>query len=598
MNKKYWLIALVGVTFVSLAVYLELRIPGYMREITMLVQTPNTEISEIWTEGFWMLLTAFAALASTMVAAFCSGKIAAGFGRDLRVKIFGKVLNLGMAEINEFSVPSLITRGTNDVATIEQIVTIGFITLVRAPIMAVWATTRIFGEGLEWAYATMVAIAVMLFTLLMLVIFALPKFKILPKLTDKLNQIAREHLSGIRIVKAYNGKDYEAEKFNEANEEFMKTSRYAERLMAVMWPLVGLVFQALPLAIYLIGAYLINGTIGGANDAMASMDMVGVEYYLTESGELFASMMVFAQYAMQVVMAFLMMSMMFMFLPQALVAARRIGEVLNKEESMSFPETKREATSNSDVAIEFKDVSFKYPEADDYVLENINFTVNTGETAAIIGATGSGKTTLLKLIARIYDRTNGDVTIAGKDVKDYTEEELTTTVGYTLQKATLLSGSIASNIAFGRKNQAELQNEIAEATDLAQATEFISRLEDKHESPITQGATNVSGGQRQRLSIARTLFRNTDILMFDDSFSALDYKTDRALRKALKEGRKDATKIIVAQRVSTIKDADKIIVLDEGRIVGLGTHQELLQNCEVYLEIASSQLSKEELANG
>ena len=584
LDKKYLPYVIIGVAFVATAVWLELRIPGYMREITVLVQTPGTEVSEIWTQGVWMLLTAFAAMSSTVVVGYMVGRIAAGFGRDLRVKIFGKVLNFSMEEVNQFSVPSLITRGTRDISTVEQIIVIGFITLIRAPIMAVWATTRIFDQGLSWAIATMVAVGVLLVTILILIIFALPKFKIIPKLTDRLNLIAREHLSGIRVVKAYNAKNHEAEKFEQANDEFMKTNRFAERMMATLWPVVGVIMQGLPLAIYLIGAYLINNAIGDVD--------------LEEAGALFASMMVFAQYAIQVVMAFLMMSMMIVFLPQAIVAARRINEVLEKEESLTYPEAIAEVATTSKVAVEFKDVNFKYPEAEDYVLEDINFTINTGEVAAFIGATGSGKSTILKLATRAYDRTTGDINIDGKDIKAYTEAELTEKMGYTLQKATLLSGSIASNVAFGKEDvSAELEG-VKEATALAQAEEFIEKLEKTYESEIVQGATNVSGGQRQRLSIARTLFRKSDILIFDDSFSALDYKTDRKLREALKKARKDVTKLIVAQRVSTIKDADKIIVLDEGHVVGIGTHQELLENCKVYYEIASSQLSKEELANG
>jgi len=583
LNTKEWLFAVFGVAFIAAAVWLELRLPGYMREITRLVQTPETEVSEIWTQGLWMLVTAFAAMVAMVIVGYMAGRVAAGFGRDLRVKVFGKVLNFSMSEVNSFSIPSLITRGTSDVSQIEQIVTIGFITLVRAPIMAVWATTRILDHDLNWAIATMVAVAALLLTIIILVIFALPKFKIIPKLTDRLNLVAREHLSGIRVVKAYNAEEYEAEKFEKANHKFMVTNRFAERMMATLWPVVGIIMQGLPLAIYIIGAYLIN-------DALTGLDLV-------EAGELFASMIVFGQYAINVVMAFLMMSIMLVFLPQAIISARRINEVLEKEETLTYPEKASFTTVSSKTAVEFKKVNFKYPEAEDYVLEDINFKVEVGETAAIIGATGSGKSTLLKLIARAYDRESGEINILGKDVKSYTEEELTKKIGYTLQKATLLSGSIAANVAFGKEDfRAQLSN-IKEATDLAQAADFIEKLENTYESEITQGATNVSGGQRQRLSIARTLFRKSDILLFDDSFSALDYKTDRELRRALKKERGDVTKIIVAQRVSTIKDAHKIIVLDEGRVVGIGTHKELLENCNVYYEIASSQLTKEELAN-
>ena len=584
LSNKEWLYTAIGVVFVAVAVWLELKLPGYMREITRLVQTPETEVSEIWAQGLWMLGTAFLAMAATVIVGYMAGRVAAGFGRDLRVIVFGKILNFSQASVNKFSVPSLITRGTSDISQIEQIVTIGFITLIRAQIMAVWATTRIIDHELDWAIATMIAVGVLLLTILILVIFALPKFKIIPKLTDRLNLIAREHLSGIRVVKAYNAEEYEAEKFEKANHKFMITNRFAERMMATLWPVVGLIMQGLPLAIYLIGAYLVRDAFNN--------------FAFEEAGELFASMVVFGQYAINVVMAFLMMSIMLVYLPQAIVSARRINEVLETEESLTYPEKASSTTISSNIAVEFKGVNFKYPEAEDYVLEDINFKVNAGEVAAIIGATGSGKTTLLKLVARAYDRTSGEINIFGKDVKAYTEAELTKKIGYTLQKATLLSGSIAANIAFGKEDfRAQLGN-IKEATKLAQATEFIEKLENTYNSEITQGATNVSGGQRQRLSIARTLFRKSDILIFDDSFSALDYKTDRKLREALKKERGGITKLIVAQRVSTIKDAHKIIVLDEGRIVGIGTHEELLENCSVYAEIALSQLSKEELANG
>jgi len=582
LDKKYLSLVIVGVAFIVLAVWLELRIPGYMREITMLVQTPGTEVREIWIQGGWMLLTAFAALAATIAAGYCAGRLGAGFARDLRVQVFGKVLDFSQAEINKFSVPSLITRQTRDIANINQIIVMGFIMLIRAPIMAVWATTRIFDQGLEWAIATMIAVGILLVVIAILVIFALPKFKIMPKLTDRLNQIAREHLTGIRVTKAYNAKEFEAEKFQTANTEFMKTSRFAERTMAILWPTVTIIMYALPLVIYLIGARLIDNALTGAD--------------LEVAGELFASMVVFAQYALQVVMAFLMMSMMLMFMPQAVVSANRINEVLDTKKSLTYPSEDFVTTTQAKTALEFSGVNFKYPEADDYVLENLSFKVESGETVAIIGATGSGKSTLLKLMTRGYDTTSGEVLLNGANIKNYTEKQIADKIGYVLQKASLISGSIKSNIAFGAREP--LDSGIKKAAGLAQATEFIEKLENIYDSEITQGATNVSGGQKQRLSIARTLYRNADILIFDDSFSALDYKTDRLLRQALKDERGDATKIIVAQRVSTIKDADKIIVLDEGKIAGMGRHGDLLNTCDVYQEIAKSQLTEEELRHG
>ena len=569
-----------GVAFVSVSVWLDLRIPDYMVDITMLVQTEGSTVSEIWIEGLRMLATAFASMLAMVIVGYAAGRISAGFARDLRVKIFGKVLDFSMAEVNRFSVSSLITRATNDVDQVQIIIVMGFQTLVRSPILAVWATIKIFDRGLEWSIATMIAVAVMMFFIVLVGLLALPKLKIVQELTDRLNLVTREHLTGIRVVKAYNAKNYEKEKFATANERLMRTNRFVRRMMSILMPVVFLVMQTLPLAIYLIGAYLLN------------------EATMMESMEIFGNMVVFAQYGMMVIMAFLMIAVTFVMLPQAMVSARRINEVLEQGLSLEFPQAGSETAVDQKVVVSFEGVNFKYPEAEDYVLENINFTINEGETTAFIGATGSGKSTILKLIARAYDVTDGKIQVAGKDVKSYTEAELTSKVGYTLQKATLFSGSVASNVAFGMEDVKGDTDAIKEATALAQAEEFVSKMENSYEAEITQGGTNLSGGQRQRLSIARTLFRKADILMFDDSFSALDYKTDRKLRDALKKERHDVTKLIVAQRVATIKNADKIIVLDEGKVVGVGTHKELLENCDVYHEIASSQLTKEELANG
>ena len=580
LNNKDWLFVALGVLFISLSVWLELRIPDHMADITVMVQTEGSAVSEIWNEGLWMLGTALATLAALIVVGYTAGRTSAGLARNLRVKTFDKVLDFSMAEINQFSVPSLITRATNDVTQVQNIIVMGFQTLVRSPIMAVLATIKIFNRGFEWSIATMIAVAIMLFLIFTLIIVALPKFKIIQELTDHLNLVTREHLTGIRVVKAYNAKDYERDKFAEANEKIMKTNRFVRRVLTILWPAITFIVQVLPLAIYLIGAYLLS-----AADMMESM-------------EIFGNMIVFAQYGIMVITAFLMMATMFVMLPQAMVSARRINEVLEKDSSLVFPEGVSDTTADKNVAISFDGVNFKYPEAEDYVLEDINFTINKGETTAFIGATGSGKSTILKLISRAYDTTDGTVYIAGKDVKTYTEIELINKVGYTLQKATLFSGNVATNVAFGKEDVKDHIEDIKEATNIAQADEFINKMEDTYKANITQGGTNVSGGQRQRLSIARTLFRKPDILMFDDSFSALDYKTDRKLRDALKRKRNDVTKLIVAQRVSTIKNANKIIVLDEGRIVGVGTHSQLLANCNVYHEIASSQLTEEEIANG
>jgi len=576
LQRSLWLWAAVGVLFVVATVWADLQIIGMTAHIIGLIMEPGTEASAVWADGLQMLGIARIGLVASLVVGFISARIAANFARHLREKVYGKVLDFSTAEINEFSIPSLITRATNDVTQVETLIVMGFQTIIRAPIMAVWAMRRIWGHGLEWSLATLAGLGLMLLMIVVLIIFALPKFKKVQELTDNLNRVTREHLTGIRVVKAYNAKDFEAEKFEAANEELMRTNLFVQRLMTILWPMIGLIMQGLPLAIYLIGAYLIHYE------------------ELMESVELFASMMVFAQYGMQVIMAFLMMSMMFVMMPQAMVSARRITEVLEKELSLVYPEA-TVAESMGSAAIEFQNVSFKYPQAEDYVLEGIDFTVNPGETVAFIGATGSGKSTLLKLLTRAYDATSGRIKVQGAEVKHFTKADLNRKLGYAMQKTKLFSGTVTSNIAFGQSDFEPLQ--VKEAAKVAQGAEFIEKLEHAYEAPIAQGGTNVSGGQKQRLGIARTLFKKPDILIFDDSFSALDYRTDRNLRQALKSEFSKSTKLIVAQRVATIKDADKIIVLNEGKIVGMGTHEELLKTSDIYLEIATSQLTKEELGH-
>ena len=584
LSKSGWALLCVSVVFIVLSVWLDLSLPGYMADITTLVQIEGSELSEVWYEGFRMLGVALAGMGTMIVIGFLGSRVATNLAKDLRERLFNKVLDFSEAEINNFSVASLITRTTNDITQVQDVFVMAFQIMLRSPILAGWAIFKILDRGVEWSIATMVAIGVMMVLILVLVIFALPKFKKVQGLTDNLNRVTREHLTGIRVVKAYNAKDYEKEKFEDANDELMRTNLFVQRMMAMLWPVIGFIMQTLPLAIYLIGAYLI--------------DAAGWDVRI----DLFSNMIVFSSYAMMVIMAFLMMSMMFVMLPRAIVSAKRINEVLDMPLSLEYPEDSG-ATDSVNVndksgAIVFNNVSFKYPMAEDYVLEDINFSVNPGETVAFIGSTGSGKSTIVNLIARNYDVTVGDVTIDGRDVRSFGKKELARKIGYAMQKAVLFSGTVLSNVAFG-VNESDVDiDDVKDAVDAAQGKDFVEKMDGDYHGAITQGGTNVSGGQKQRLGIARSIFKNPDIFIFDDSFSALDYKTDRKLRSTLRSKFKTVTTLIVAQRVATIKNADKIIVMDEGKIVGMGSHDELLSNCNTYYEIASSQLSKEELSNG
>jgi len=578
LGKVEWALILLSVGFIVLSVWLDLEMPGFMENITNHLQNPESDVSDVWREGAWMLGFALLSMAVMMITGFLAARMATKFAKDLRERLFNKVLDFSAAEINGFSIPSLITRSTNDITQVQDMFTMGFQTMLRSPILAVWAIIKIFDVGFEFSLATMVAVGIMLVLIAFLVIFALPKIKIVQDLTDNLNRVTREHLTGIRVVKAYNAKDYEEEKFADANEVLMRTNLSLNRMMATLWPVVWFILQMLPLAIYLIGAYLIN-------DA----DMM-------ERGYLFSNMMVFTSYAMMVIMAFLMMSMTFVMLPRAVVSARRVNEVLSTPFSLTYPESDVKADGEaSGAAISFDGVSFKYPNAADYVLEDISFEVNKGETVAFIGATGSGKSSIVNLIARFYDTTEGTVEINGMNVKNYTKKSLNKIVSYALQKTVLFSGNVLSNVAFGEKDTNI--EAVKEAVEIAQGKDFVEKMEDTYEADITQGGTNVSGGQKQRLGIARAIFKKPEIFIFDDSFSALDYKTDRKLRTALSSDLSGATKVIVAQRVATIMGADKIFVLDEGRIVDTGTHDELMKSSDIYQEIAYSQFGKEELGH-
>ncbi len=578
-RKQEVVLALFSVVFVVAQVWLELKLPDYMREITSLITTQDSAMHDILIAGGKMLLCAFGSLLVTVLVAVCASRIASNFSAIVRGKLFDKVQSFSMEEIGRFSTASLITRSTNDVTQVQMLIVMGLSIMLRAPIMAVMAILKIVDKSWQWTLSTGVAVVVLLVVVIICVSLCMPKFKRLQSLTDDINQVTRENLTGLNVVRAYNAEAYQEEKFEKVNKDLTDTHWFTSKTMAFMMPTIMMIMNGLSLAIYWIGAVLIND----------AQDMQG-------KFSLFSDMVVFSSYAMQVVMSFMMLVMIFIMLPRASVAAKRILEVLDTEPSIedgtrdTFPVMK-------DGEVEFKDVSFKYPDAEEYVLEHISFSAKKGETIAFIGATGCGKSTAINLIPRFYDVTEGEVLVDGVNVKEYTQEALHNKIGYVSQKAILFSGTIADNVAYGENGKTPAtQDDIAMAVKVAQASEFVEKKDQGYAGYVAQGGSNFSGGQKQRLSIARAIARQPEILIFDDSFSALDYKTDRILREALRKECKDATKIIVAQRIGTIRDADKIIVLDDGQIAGMGTHDELMKNCEVYQEIAYSQLSKEELA--
>ena len=578
-RKQEVVLALFSVVFVVAQVWLELKLPDYMREITSLITTQDSAMHDILIAGGKMLLCAFGSLLVTVLVAVCASRIASNFSAIVRGKLFDKVQSFSMEEIGRFSTASLITRSTNDVTQVQMLIVMGLSIMLRAPIMAVMAILKIVDKSWQWTLSTGVAVVVLLVVVIICVSLCMPKFKRLQSLTDDINQVTRENLTGLNVVRAYNAEAYQEEKFEKVNKDLTDTHWFTSKTMAFMMPTIMMIMNGLSLAIYWIGAVLIND----------AQDMQG-------KFTLFSDRVVFSSYAMQVVMSFMMLVMIFIMLPRASVAAKRILEVLDTEPSIedgtrdTFPVMK-------DGEVEFKDVSFKYPDAEEYVLEHISFSAKKGETIAFIGATGCGKSTAINLIPRFYDATEGEVFVDGVNVKEYTQEALHNKIGYVSQKAILFSGTIADNVAYGENGKAPAtQDDIAMAVKVAQASEFVEKKDQGYDGYVAQGGSNFSGGQKQRLSIARAIARQPEILIFDDSFSALDYKTDRILREALRKECKDATKIIVAQRIGTIRDADKIIVLDDGQIAGMGTHDELMKNCEVYQEIAYSQLSKEELA--
>ena len=577
-TKKDYLLIFISLIFILVQVWLDLKLPDYMSEITKLVQTEGSKMSAILENGGYMLLCAFGSLLSAVLVGYISSNVSASFSKTIRKKLFDKVENLGIAEVKNFSTSSLITRTTNDITQIQMFISMGLQLLIKAPVTAIWAVTKILNKNITWSAVTAVAVIILLVTILTLMLIVMPRFKKVQKLTDKLNGVTRENLTGIRVVRAFNAEKYQEDKFAQVNDELTNTQLFNQKAFSVMQPVMYLVMYFLTLSIYFIGADLINKSL------MA--DKLG----------LFSDMVVFSSYSMQVIMSFLMLAMIFMMLPRASVSAKRINEVLDTK--LSIKDGNFTGSTKETGTVEFKNVSFKYPDAEEYLLENISFKANKGETVAFIGSTGSGKSSLINLIPRFYDATDGEVLVDGVNVKEYKQESLRNKLSYVPQKATLFHGTVSSNVSFGDNGREEITaKKIEEAIKVAQAEEFVTKMDKTYNADIAQGGTNVSGGQKQRLSIARAVARDPEIYIFDDSFSALDYKTDYVLRKELKNYTKDATSLIVAQRIGTIMNADKILVLDNGHCVGMGTHKELLKNCEVYKQIALSQLSKEELEN-
>ena len=579
-TKKEWILALICLVLVVTQVWLELKMPDYMSEITKLVQTEGSQMKDILVNGGYMLTCALGSLVAAVITGYITSRISSNFSKTIRKKLFNKVEDLAMQEVKQFSTSSLITRTTNDITQIEMLIAMGLQLLIKAPITAIWAITKILNKSWQWSAITAVAVAILMTTIAIIMVIVLPRFKKVQKLIDKLNGVTRENLTGIRVVRAFNAEQYQEEKFDNANNNLTNQQLFNQKVFAVMQPMMYIIMYMVILSIYYVGAYLIKDA--GMADKIS----------------LFGDMVVFSSYAMQVIMSFLMLAMIFMMLPRAQVSANRINEVLDTE--ISIKDGKINTKTNNEVGtVEFKNVSFKYPDADEYLLKDISFKANKGDTVAFIGSTGSGKSTLINLIPRFYDATEGEVLVDGINVKNYTQEFLHDKIGYVPQKAVMFNGTVKSNISYGDNGKEKPTDEqIKKAIEVAQGTEFVEKMDGQYDAHMAQGGTNVSGGQKQRLSIARAIARNPEIYIFDDSFSALDYKTDSVLRKELKKYTSDATSLIVAQRIGTIMNADQIVVLDNGVIVGKGTHKELLKTCEVYKQIALSQLSKEELENG
>ena len=580
LKKRDVLLFLVVVAGICFQVWLDLKLPDYMSEITRLVQTEGSEMSEIIKNGALMMACALGSLAGAVLVGYLTANISASFSKSVRKTLFSKVENLSMAEIKKISVASLITRTTNDITQVQMFLAMGMQMLVKAPITAVWAITKILDKSWEWSTATAITVVLLLSIVVTIMVIVVPRFKIIQKLTDRLNDVTRENITGIRVVRAFNAEKYEEKKFKKANDDLTDTQIFNQRALSILSPTIFFFMHSITVVIYVIGTYLISDA-----DQMQKLTI-------------FSNMVVFSSYATQVIMSFLMLAFTFMMIPRAQVSAARINEVLDTELTIKEGENNVKKTPESGT-VEFKNVSFKYPDAEEYILENISFKANQGDTVAFIGSTGSGKSTLINLIPRFYDATSGEVLVDGINVKDYTFESLYNKLGYIPQKAVMFSGTVSSNVGFGENGKGETSvDEIVDAIKVAQGEDFVKKLDKSYLAHIAQGGTNISGGQKQRLAIARAIARNPEIYIFDDSFSALDYKTDANLRKALKSHTKNATSLIVAQRIGTIMNADHILVLDNGKCVGQGTHRELLEKCPVYRQIAESQLSAEELEKG
>ena len=575
-GKREWVILLICVGLIIGQVWFDLKLPDYMSEITKLVQTEGSQMADILKNGLYMMLCALGSLAVAVIAGYLIANLAATLSMKIRKKLFTKVENLAMNEVKGFSTSSLITRTTNDITQIQMLIAMGLQMIIKSPITAIWAVTKILNKSWQWSTLTGIGVLILLTVLTVITVIVVPRFKIVQKLTDKLNGVTRENLTGIRVVRAFNAEQYQENKFEDTNINLTNQQLFNQRMFSVMSPMMYLVMHFLTLGIYFLGAHLIQ------------------EAGAVEKIELFGNMIVFSSYAMQVIMSFLMLAMIFMMLPRAQVSAKRINEVLDTKITIKDGEINKD-TNNIKGEVEFKNVSFKYENADNYVLKDISFKAKKGETVAFIGSTGSGKSTLINLVPRFYDATEGEVLVDGINVKDYTQEFLHTKLGYVSQKAVIFDDTVSNNVSYGKQDISD--ETVKNAIEIAQAKEFVEKMDDGYNTDLARGGTNVSGGQKQRISIARAIAKNPEIYIFDDSFSALDYKTDSILRKRLKEVCKDSTTLIVAQRIGTIMNADKIVVLDEGRIVGIGKHKELLEKCEVYKQIALSQLSKEELEN-
>ena len=574
LNKKDYFLMPIIILLIVLQVYLELRIPEYMTQITTLVKTNGT-INEILTQGIYMTSCAFLSLISSVVVGYIIANITANFSLNIRRKLFTKVNDFSLEEIKKFSTSSLITRTTNDVTNLEMLLSMGLQLLIKAPITAIWAIKKILGKNFTWSVVTGSAVLVLIIMIVVLVILVLPKFKLVQKLIDKINGLTREHLKGIRVIRAFNAEEFHENKFEHQNKKLTDTQMFNQKVMSITSPVMYLIMNGVSLAIYFTGAYMLDSAL------------------FAEKIDLFSNMVVFTSYAMQVISSFLMLAMIFIMYPRASISADRINEVLDTKCKIKDG---KKTSSNVKGKVEFKNVSFKYPDSDEYVLKDVSFIAEPGMTVAIIGSTGSGKSTLINLITRFYDVSEGSVLVDDIDVREYKLSSLYDKLGYVSQKAILFSGSIKDNVSFGKKSDYEVTDDkIESAIKVSQSEDFVLKLKDKYNSSVSQGGTNLSGGQKQRISIARAIARDPEIYIFDDSFSALDYKTDYILRRELKKYTSTSTNIIVAQRIGTIINSDMIIVLDKGVVVGKGTHKELMKNCNVYKEIAYSQLSKEEL---